>query len=117
MVIDQGLRWPVVCIGICKPRSTRGGSPRRPAEERSQLPDLLWVADRVRPEPELGCGISKEIGVIRLQLDECVALSLGELQGARILVVSIGREVRNSLCSCLISLSSILFKSNQCGPV
>src|SRR5215469_1887377 len=117
MVIDQGFRWPVVGVRICKPRSTRGGSPRGPTKEGCQLPDLLGVADGVRPEAELCCGISQEIGVVRLQLNKRVNIPLGERHLPEILVVSVGREVRNRLCSCLIGPLSVLPKSDQCRPV
>ena len=63
-VVDQRLRGPVVGVGVVLARPQGRAGPRRPGEERGELPDLGLVGDRVRAQALVGRRVAEVVGVV-----------------------------------------------------
>ena len=93
LVVDARLGRPVVGVGVVVARPLGRGRPRRPAEERGQLPQLVAVGDRVRPQPVLRRRVGEEARVVPDQPPVGLGLRGRERERAGALVVAVGAEL------------------------
>ncbi len=96
-VVDARLRRPVVRIRVVVPGTVRRRRPRRPGEERRQLPQPHGIGDRVRAQPVHGPRIREEAAVVRHERPVRGRLRGGEAQPPGALVVAVGTEVGDRL--------------------
>ena len=79
------------------PRPAGRRRPCRPGEERGQLVRLRRVVDRIGAQALLGRRVGEVVGVVALELRECLGLRLGVGERVGLLVVAVRLEVGDRL--------------------